>query len=78
MWERPRVDGKLKLKYNAMPTLFNEEGNLFFCLIFFIIINIIVINKEYENSDSNLFIYLFVIFFIIHARTHARTYILTI
>ena len=25
MWERPRVDGKKKLKNNAIPTIFGHE-----------------------------------------------------
>ena len=25
MWEKPRVDGKKKLKWNAVPTIFGES-----------------------------------------------------
>jgi len=32
MWERLQADSTLKLKHNVVPTLFNQDDNLFFCL----------------------------------------------
>ncbi|XP_018377418.1 PREDICTED: uncharacterized protein LOC108770353 [Trachymyrmex cornetzi] len=26
MWEKPRIDGKKKLKYNAIPTIFPQKN----------------------------------------------------
>lgn len=35
MWEKRRADGSLKLKINAIPTLFDKTGNLFFYIDFY-------------------------------------------